>query len=170
MAIGGTVKDHLTPLAGYPHVRDTATLRDVFATLQATYGSAEQFRNVLVLDGHDRLVGTLALRDLLQALLPDYLRHRPTHLEGAADDVESLAPLWQEDCSEQCREAAAMAAGPHANKVAATVGPDDPLTKAIYLMATTGANVLPVIGDKQVLGVLRLVDVFAEVTKAVLHE
>lgn len=170
MAIGGTVKDHLTPLAGYPHVRDTATLRDVFASLQAAYGSAEQFRNVLVLDGHDRLVGTLALRDLLQAMLPDYLRNAPERFEGGGGDLASLAPLWQEDCSEQCRKAAATAAGPHARKIAATVVPGDPLTKAIYLMATTGANILPVVESKRVVGVLRLVDVFAEVTKAVLHE
>jgi CBS domain-containing protein len=170
MAITGTARDHLTPLAGYPNVRDSATLRDVFASLQAASGAAEQFRNVLVLDDHERLVGTLGLRDLLYALLPDYLHQTPERYEGGGIDLASLAPLWQEDCSEQCRKAAAMPAGAHARKIAATLAPDDPLTKAVFLFAATGANILPVVEDKRLLGVLRLVDVFAEVTKAVLHE
>lgn len=170
MSISGTVKDHLTPLSGYPHVRDSATLRDVFDSLQAAAGAAEQFRNVLVLDGNDHLVGTLGLRDLLRALLPDYLHHAPAHYEGSDGDLASLAALWQDDCSEQCRKAASMPAGPHANKIAATVAPGDPLAKAVYLFAATGANILPVIENQRLIGVLRLVDVFGEVTKAVLHE
>lgn len=170
MSVSGTVGDHATPLADYPHVRDNATLRDVFATLKAKYDSAEQFRSVLVLDGHDRLVGVLGLKDLLFSLLPDYLKHRPTHLEGAADDVESLAPLWQEDCTEQCREAARMAAGAHAKPVTVTVAATEPLTKAVYLFATLGINILPVTEAGRVTGVLRIVDVLSEVAKAVLAE
>lgn len=170
MSVSGTVGDHATPLADYPHVRDNATLRDVFATLKAKYDSAEQFRSVLVLDDRDRLVGVLGLKDLLFALLPDYLKHRPTHLEGADDDVASLAPLWQEDCAEQCRQAAAMAAGAHAQPVTATLAADAPLTTAVYLFATLGSNILPVTEAGRVTGVLRIVDVLGEVAKAVLAE
>ncbi|MDP2794739.1 MAG: CBS domain-containing protein [Sulfurisoma sp.] len=170
MSVSGTVGDHATPLADYPHVRDNATLRDVFATLKAKYDSAEQFRSVLVLDGHDRLVGVLGLRDLLFSLLPDYLQHRPTHFEGADDDVESLTPLWQEDCTEQCREAARLPAGTHARPVTTTVAAAEPLTRAVYLFATLGTNILPVTEAGRVTGVLRIVDVLGEVAKAVLAE
>ena len=170
MSINGTVGDLVTPLADYPNVRDDATLRDVFATLKEKYDSAEQFRSVLVLDGQGRLVGVLGLRDLLFALLPDYLHHRPTHMEGAADDVESLAPLWQEDCAEQCRKAAGMAVAAHARPVAATVAAAEPLVRAVYLFATLDTHILPVVENGRVAGVLRLVDVMAEVGKAVLHE
>lgn len=170
MSVSGTAGDHATLLADYPHVRDSATLRDVFATLKARYDSAEQFRSVLVLDGRDHLVGVLGLRDLLHALLPEYLKHKPTHLEGAADDVDSLAALWQEDCAEQCRKAAALAAGAHARPVTATLAAGEPLAKAVYLFATLDANILPVTEGGRVIGVLRIVDVLAEVARAVLAE
>jgi CBS-domain-containing membrane protein len=168
MSVSGTVGDHAIPLADYPHVRDNATLRDVFATLKEKYDSAEQFRSVLVLDSRDHLVGMLGLRDLLFALLPDYLQHRPTHFEGADDEVESLAPLWQEDCVEQCRKAAAMAAGGHAKPVTAMVAAATPLTTAVYLFATRNTNILPVTEGGRVTGVLRIVDVLSEVATAVL--
>jgi Mg/Co/Ni transporter MgtE len=170
MSVSGTVGDHATPLADYPHVRDDATLREVYATLKTKYDSAEQFRSVLVLDPHDRLVGVLGLRELLHALLPDYLKHRPTRLEGAADDVTSLAGLWQEDCAEQCRKAAAMPVGAQVIPAKATVSPGDPLVKAIFLFATLNANILPVVEQGRITGVLRRVDVMAEVAAAVLAE
>lgn len=170
MSVSGTVGDHAIPLADYPHVRNNATLRDVFATLKTKYDSAEQFRSVLVLDSQDRLVGVLGLKDLLFSLLPDYLKHQPTHFEGADDEVASLAPLWQEDCAEQCRKAALLPAGDHAKPVTATVAASEPLTKAVYLFATLGTNILPVTEAGRVTGVLRIVDVLSEVAQAVLAE
>jgi CBS domain-containing protein len=168
MSVSGTVGDHAIPLADYPHVRDNATLLEVFATLKARYDSAEQFRSVLVLDARDHLVGVLGLRDLMRALLPDYLKHKPTHLEGAADDVASLAPLWQEDCAEQCRKAAALPAGPHAKPATTAIAASAPLTQAVYLFATLDTNILPVTDGGRVTGVLRIVDVLSEVAGAVL--
>ncbi|MDP2811827.1 MAG: CBS domain-containing protein [Rhodocyclaceae bacterium] len=170
MSVSGTIGEHTTPLAEYPHVRGNATLMEVFAAIAGNRDAADQFRNVLVLDDADRLVGVLGLHDMLHALLPDYLKHQPTHLEGAADDVESLAPLWQEDCAEQCRLAARAPIGDDVTRIGASVGLGEPLTKAIYLFATHPVNVLPVVEDGRVVGVLRLVDVVSEVGKAVRHE
>ncbi|MDP2811977.1 MAG: CBS domain-containing protein [Rhodocyclaceae bacterium] len=175
MSVSGIVNDYLTPLAGYPHVRDNVTLREVYATLKQHYDSAEQFRSVLVLDAGDRLVGVLGFRELLHALLPEYLKpHDPAHYEGGrgADlaALASLAPLWQEDCASQCRKAAAMPVGAHVIEAKATVAGTDPLVKAIYLFATLNANILPVVEGERIVGVLRRVDVMAAVAEAVLAE
>ncbi len=171
MSVSGIVNDHVTPLAGYPHVRDNVTLREVYATLKHHYDSAEQFRSVLVLDANDRLVGVLGFRELLHALLPDYLKqHKSAHYEGDHADLTSLAPLWQEDCAAQCRKAAAMPVGAHVVAAKATVAGSDPLVKAIYLFATLNANILPVVEGKRIVGVLRRVDVMAAVARAVLAE
>ncbi len=170
MSVSGTVGDHATSLADYPHVRDGATLRDVFATLKENYDSAEQFRSVLMLDGDGRLLGMLGLRDLLHALLPDYLHSAPTHFQGAGDSVAALALLWQEDCSDHCRKAGARLARAHLTPVGATLAPDDPLAKAVYLFASIPVNVLPIIDGGRVVGVLRLVDVLAQVAQAVLAD
>lgn len=169
MTIESTVGDHAIPLAEYPHVRDTASVREVFASLQQKHESIEQFRGALVLDAKDRLVGMLGLRDLLHALLPDYLRLKPTHLEGAADDVDSLAMLWQEDCAEQCRKAAALTVRTSVTPIKVTVAASDPLTKAIFLFANHGTNVLPVTEGGRIVGVLRIVDVIDEVSAVILE-
>ena len=171
MSVSGSVNDYITPLAGYPHVRDNVTLREVYATLKQHYDSAEQFRSVLVLDDRDRLVGVLGFRELLHALLPDYLKQpEPAHYEGNEADLASLAPLWQEDCAAQCRKAAAMPVGAHVVAAKATVAGTDPLVKAIYLFATLNANILPVVEGERIVGVLRRVDVMAAVADAVLAE
>jgi CBS domain-containing protein len=124
-----------------------------------------------VLDATDRLVGVLGFRELLAALLPDYLKpHEPANYEGGCGDLVSLAPLWQEDCAAQCRKAAAMPVGAHVIDARATVAGSDPLVKAIYLFATLNANILPVVEGERIVGVLRRVDVMAAVAEAVLAE
>ena len=170
MSISGVVRDLMVELERFPHVSGNASLRDVFAKLHAASGSSELFRNILVLDDKDRLLGTLGLKNALHALLPDYLRHGSTHFQGASNDVSALAVLWQEDCEEQCRAASKILAKDHVSPIAATIRPDDPLTKAAFLFATTPVNVLPVVEGKQVIGVIRLVDVFDEVVIEVLSE
>lgn len=170
MSVSGNVGTYVTPLAGYPHVRDDVTLRAVYATLKEKYDSAEQFRSVLVLDRQDRLVGVLGFRELLFALLPDYLRHDPSHYEGGERDLASLAPLWQEDCAAQCHQAGTQPVGAHVVPAKATVSAADPLVKAIYLFATLNANILPVVEGSRITGVLRRVDVMAAVAEAVLAQ
>lgn len=171
MSVCGTVMEHYTPLAGYPHVRGSASLRDVFAAIAGNRDAADQFRNVLVLDGSDRLVGVLGLHDMLHAVLPGYLKtDAPTHYEGGSGDVASLAPLWQEDCETHCRKVASAPVGDDLTLIDAAVKLDDPLTTAIYLFATHSYNLLPVVENGRVIGVLRLTDVVTAVTKAVLHD
>jgi CBS domain-containing protein len=170
MSISGVVRDLMVELERFPHVSGSANLRDVFAKLHAASGSSELFRNILVLDDKGRLLGTLGLKDVLHALLPDYLRHGSSHYQGSSNDVSALAVLWQEDCEEQCREAHRILAKNHVSPIAATIGADEPITKAAFLFATTPVNILPVVEGKQVIGVIRLVDVFDEVVIEVLSE
>lgn len=170
MSISGVVRDLMVGIDKFPHVSGNASLREVFAKLHAASGSSELFRNILVLDDKGRLLGTLGLKNVLHALLPDYLRHGSTHYEGTPNDVSALAVLWQEDCEEQCREASKILAKNHVCPIAATISPDEPITKAAFLFATTPVNVLPVVAGKQVIGVIRLVDVFDEVVIEVLSE
>lgn len=170
MSISGAVRDLMVELDRFPHVSGNANLRDVFAKLHAASGSSELFRNILVLDEKGRLLGTLGLKNVLHALLPDYLRHGSTHFQGTSNDVSALAVLWQEDCEEQCKEAHKILAKDHVSPIAATIGADEPVTKAAFLFATTPVNVLPVVEGKQIIGVIRLVDVFDEVVIEVLSE
>lgn len=170
MTMTGTVSDLMIPLADYPHVRGDASLRDVYAKLHAVCGSAELFRSVLVLDENDRLLGMLGLKDLLHALLPDYLRRSTSQYQGKHQDVSALASLWEEDCAEQCRMARKIIARDHVTPLPAAVEPGEPLSKVVFLFATTPVNILPVVIANRLTGVLRLVDVLDAVTTEVLSE
>lgn len=170
MPMTGTVRDLAIPLADYPHVGEGASLRDVYAKLRASCSSAELFRSVLVLDARERLLGMLGLKDMLHALLPDYLRQDPTHYQGTAGDISGLALLWQDDCTEQLHKAQGILARDHVTPVPAIIGPGDPLSKAVFLFASIPVNILPVVEEKRLTGVLRLVDVLDEVTIEVLSE
>lgn len=170
MSIGGTIGDYAIPLADYPHVGATATLREVYATLRKNYDSAEQFRSVLMIDEGGHLLGMLGLRDLLHALLPDYLRNAPARFQGAGEDIAALALLWQEDCAEHCRSAGTIPARAHLTPITVTLAPHDPFSKAVFLFATQAVNILPVVENGRVSGVLRLVDVLAEVSRVMLNE
>jgi CBS domain-containing protein len=170
MSISGVVRDLMVDLERFPHVTGKASLRDAFAKLHAASGSSELFRNILVIDDKGHLLGTLGLKNVLHALLPEYLRHGATHFQGSSNDVSALAMLWQEDCEEQCRDAHKILAKDHVSPIAVTISPDEPLTKAAFLFATTPVNVLPVVEGKQIVGVIRLVDVFDEIVIEVLSE
>lgn len=168
MPVSGTVGQHMQPLASYPHVDADAPLSEVFAMLKEKYETAQRFRSVLVFDQGHHLVGKISLRDLLRALLPDYLRSQPARYEGGAGDPGTLALLWQEDCTEHCRKAAKLRAGDHAQPAAPPLAPEDPLTRALYCFATTDFQAIPVADHGRIVGVLRIVDVLSEVAQAVL--
>lgn len=170
MSLTGTIRELTIPLDDYPHVRDDASLRDVYAKLHASCGPAQFFRTVLVLDEKRRLVGVLGFRDLLHALLPDYLRQEARGYQGRSGDISALSLLWQEDCAEQVRNAHRIPVRQHVAPVPATLAPDDPIAKAVFLFATHSTRILPVVDGKQLLGVVRLIDVLDEVTIEVLSE
>jgi len=45
----------------------------------------------------------------------------------------------------------------------------DPITLAAYFMVIHNTSMLPVVDDNRVVGVVRVIDVFNEASKAVLH-
>jgi CBS domain-containing protein len=171
MPLSTKIRDIYIPLAEYPHIRDSAILKDAFAVLHGAYSTGKRFRHILVLDSRDRLVGLLGIRDLLHGLFPDYLRAgEHGHFEGAQPDFPALTLIWQETCATQCKEAARNPIKGFMAPVPTTVKPGDPLTLAAYLLVIHDTSMLPVVDDGRVIGVVRVIDVFNEASKAVLHD
>jgi CBS domain-containing protein len=170
MPLSTTIRDIYIPLVEYPHIRETAVLKDAIAVLHGAYKTGKRFRHILVLDGHDRLVGVLGIRDVLRGLFPDYLRTGEYgHFQGAQPDFPALTLIWQETCATQCKEAAGNPIKGFMAPVPNTVKPGDPLTLAAYLMVIHDTSMLPVVDNGRVLGVVRVIDVFNEASKAVLQ-
>jgi CBS domain-containing protein len=172
MPFSRTIRDIYIPLAEYPNIRDSASLKDVFAVLHGAYASGKRFRHILVLNEQGHLVGLLGIRDLLRGLFPDYLRAgEKSHFEGAQADVPALTLIWQETCMTQCKEAARHPIKGFMAPVPARVKLDDPITMAAYLMVGHDTSMLPVTDSAgRVVGAVRMIDVFNEASKAVLHD
>lgn len=171
MPLSTTIREIYIRLAEYPNIRDTASLKDAFAVLQSAYSTGKLYRHILVLDGRDQLVGLLGIHDLLHGLFPDYLRAgEHQRFEGAQPDFPALTLIWQETCATQCKEAARNPVKGFMGAVPPAVKPGDPVTLAAYLMVTHKSGVLPVVDGGRVVGVVRIIDVFNEASKAVLHD
>lgn len=164
------IQDILVPLRTYPHIRDNATLRDAFVLLNDCELCDKRYRHLLVLNEQEQLVGLLGLRDILHGLFPDYLRSEKLgHFEGTPPDFPALTLIWQETCATQCKEAAVKPVKEFMAAVPDSVKLTDPITRAAYLMVIRASDVLPVVDDQQVVGVVRVLDVFNVASSAVLQ-
>jgi CBS domain-containing protein len=166
-----TVNEVMVPLTGYPHILETATLRDAFVVLHEAFDQGRRYRHILVLDEHQRLVGLLGLRDIMRGLFPAYLRTKEhARHEAPIPDFPALTLIWQETCDTQCKEAAKNPVKGFMDKIRATIKPDSPLTMAAYLMVINDISMLPVVDNGKLVGVIRMIDVFNHAAGVVLHD
>lgn len=170
MSLSQTIRDIYVPLSEYPQLAETATLRDAFEVLLAGFTSGRRYRHVLVLNADRHLIGLLGMRDILRGLFPDYLRSRELgHADqGPVPDFPALTLIWAETCHNQCKEAAQKPVTDFMGDVPDTVGLDDPITKAAYLLVMHDVSTLPVVEEARLVGVVRMIDVFNQAARAVL--
>ncbi len=169
--IASKVRDILIPLADYPHLTRSATVHDAFDLLcRSDLAAGWRYRHVLVFDEEQTLLGVAGLHDLLRALMPEYLKTSVMeHYSGVAGEESSLSLIWQESFEAQCQQVGQTSVAACATPVTTTVKSDDPVARAAYLMAAHNLNMLPVLEGPQVVGVVRIVDVFNLAAEAMNH-
>lgn len=167
--------DMMIPLDKYPHIPHWFTLRQGVAELEkSTIEFQERSslpRALLVFDEKYRLLGVVRRRDILGALEPNFLHDMHVADQRRAFDVE-VDP----DLVEVSSGKITAAIKDHSKKpisdvmipIKATVDYDDHLFKVIHIMIRDDLNLIPVINDGKVVGVLRSVDVFHEVANILL--
>lgn len=160
------IKDLLIKIDDYPNISEHAPIANAFHLMHHVLEDKNKFRTILVLDDDDHLKGYLSLRDLVRAVGPDYLHknrpdikgHQP--FAGFDQDLTSLSLLWQDDFTLNMREELVKPSSEYMTLMEDQVSMEDPITKCIYLMLFHDVLILPVVEDEQVLGVIRLVDLF----------
>ena len=179
------VKDLMVPLAAYATVPETATLLDAVKALKKAQSAfekqSERHRAVLVTDNDGRVVGKVSQHDVLEALEPNYRKMRRSAKDGSIhrfgfndDFVKSTLEqyhLWEKALENLCEKAIQrnvreiMYSPDQGEYIAA----DATLDEAVHRLIIGQHHSLLVMADeaqRQIVGVLRLADMFAFIDQA----
>jgi CBS domain-containing protein len=170
------VAELMVPLAEYATVAEEATLREAVSALDEAQKHVEEDREkhraVLVLDKKGRVVGRLDQWTVLWALEPRYKQMgdlRETSRYGFSPDflrsmIESYG-LWRKPLEGLCRKAAEITVKDimHTPAEAEYVGEGASLDTAIHLLVMGHHQHLLVTRGEDIVGVLRLSDVFKKI-------
>lgn len=165
---GKRVRDFIIDHFLFPHIPYWFSLREAIIVMREALSSTTTcFRPIvmLVFDEKYNLVGTLTHVDILRGLEPTYLKP-VDKLEGHKEPELPLAVIDEllfKDCKRMAEKPVSSAMTP----VKYFVTPEDPITKAAYIMLHTNQIVLPVLENRRLLGVVRLLEIFEEIAKTV---
>jgi CBS domain-containing protein len=172
MMIAEHVRDILVDIKDFPVIDADASVREAYAFLQARHTAGGwRYRHMLVRGNDNRIQGVISLRDLLAVLMPEYIKASLIYANtDDNDDDASLSLLWQEEFRAHCQQAAGQTMRQCMTPLRHTVRADAPITRAAYLMIAHGVHMLPVLDGEQIVGVVRIVDVFNQAAKEMLGD
>ncbi len=126
---------------------------------------------VLVFDEKYQLLGVLTLEKLLIGIEPRFLRRdKKSSYQGLTDaDYAGLSALLEGTFAEACKEEAKKPVSEVMMPIKAKVDVNDSIAKAAFIMIQAEINLIPVMEGEIVRGVLRMSDVFNELTKIVVE-
>jgi CBS domain-containing protein len=154
------VKDLMIPLEDYPHIPHWFTLdQAVIIVREAAIkfeGSFEP-RAMLVFDEKYGLLGILTLKDIVRGLEGEIL---------GGPGAEALS--WKDLVGPELKRQAQKQVSEIMSPFTVTVGSSDSLVKALSLMLQEGIERIPVLEDNKVVGLIRLTDLFREISGALL--
>lgn len=164
--------DLMIPLEKYPNIPHWFSLRQAVAEIENSVldvgGRKSLPRALLVLDEKHQLLGIVRRRDILRVLKPKFLQNISVSHRKKLFDIEvdpGLADISFGKDNKIIQKQAEQLVSKVMHPIVATVNYDDHLGKIIFLMISKDLNLLPVLRDQKVVGVVRSVDVFHEVAE-----
>jgi CBS domain-containing protein len=177
------VKDLMVPLEEYATIHQDATLYDAVLALEEAQAAFEKsnpayrHRAVLVYDESGTIVGKLSQLDLLKGLEPKYN-------EAAAESGRMMTSgfsrsflrsliqqfaLWDKPLADVCKKAAKLHVKDcmYIPEEGEYVDADDSLDVAIHQLVLGRHQSLLVVKNSEIVGILRLTDVFREVANTI---
>jgi CBS domain containing-hemolysin-like protein len=164
------VQDIMVPVEEYPCIPDTLTIGDAVIEmtvqiLRTRHLSLPRVALVFDEDFHD-LRGMLRRRDIMRGLEPRFLIGGSLGYRRKLFNVEidpNLSELSYDRITASLRNRAKRLVKDFMIPIRATVNHDDHIIKAICEMVDQDTSLLPVLKDGNVIGVVRSVDVLAEI-------
>ncbi|UCC84688.1 MAG: CBS domain-containing protein [Gemmatimonadota bacterium] len=168
------VKEIMIPVEQYPSVRDNATLREAIAKIEEAQLEVELRkslpRSLLVFDEIDVLVGTVRRRDIMRGLEPKYLLSKPLEYKKKLFDIDvdpNLAELSYDRVVRGIREQSNRPVSDVMQPIPAILDAEDHVMKAVQAMVALDVNLIPVLREGKLVGVVRSVDAFHDLAQLV---
>jgi len=162
------VKDLMIPLEDYPHIPYWFTLRQAMAIVREAavkFAGSFEPRAVLVFDEKYQLMGILTLRDIIKGLEPKFLQETAL-IKADPSLAVFVGDLFGPNLKEQSQKPVSEVMSP----IKVTVQAGDPVVKALFLMIHENVGLMPVMQEGKVVGMVRLSDLFGEISQAVLGD
>jgi len=167
------VAELMIPLEDYPHIPYWFTLRQAMAIVREAAIKFERTfepRSMLVFDEKYHLLGILTQRDILRGLAPKFVQGAVGKLPADFDLDSAVAVLEADLSGSRVKESSETAVSEVMSPIEVTVNTGDSLAKALFLMVKEDLGRMPVMQDKKVVGIIRLSDLFQEISNFVLSE
>ena len=168
------VKDLMLPLDHYAVVQENATLIEAYCALEEAQkklpAGAPPSRAVLVTDRHGKIVGKVGHLAFLKALEPKYDKMGDlgtlSRVGLSSDFITNMMEnmnLWKEDFADICRRANTAKVREVMHPVTESIDEEAHLSYAVHKIVMFQTLSLLVTRGNQIIGILRLSDLFNEV-------
>ena len=171
-----TVKELMVPLKDYATVPQEATLREAVLALEKAQmtldPSRHKHRAILVLDENGRVVSKITMKNILIALEPNYgkvegmeVLERSGYSPDLIKDMLENNALWAEPLQFFCEQAANLKLSDfiQAPSEGEYIDENATLGEATHQLIVYPYHSLLVTSSKEVVGILRLSDVFSKI-------
>jgi CBS domain-containing protein len=172
-----TVKDLMVPLQEYATVSEDATLSEAVLALEKAQSEFDQnryrHRAILILDKNDNFIGKVSQLDILRALEPKYNEMGDLSRFGYNRKFMSAMlekfNLWDTSIEDICSKSTKLTVKSfmYVPSEGEYVEENTTLTDAIHHLVMGHHQSLLVTKKNKIVGILRLTDVFKEVTQIV---
>jgi CBS domain-containing protein len=168
------IKDVMVGIFEYPHIPYWFSIDQAMRIIKVSFISEKKYPEplaILVFDEKYNLVGTLTLKDILSGLEPGFMRAPTERAQVVDEDVSALSLIWDSLFAKQSKDLAKKPVSEIMVPAKFFVEPSDSLTKAAYLMVRHNLILLPVLeGKKKFVGLVRMIEIFDELSSAILKE
>lgn len=166
-------KDVMIGIFEYPHVPYWFSISQAIRIVKVSFISTKKYPDplaILVFDEKYNLMGILTLKDLLKGLEPRFLKSS-AKAQVPEEDESGLSLIWDTLFDKEANEMAEKPVSEIMIPAKHFVEPDDPITKAAYLMLHHNLILVPVLEDKKkFVGLIRMIDIFEELSNAIMKE
>lgn len=158
------IRDLVIPLDRYPHLNENQTLQEAIQTFMAfRAGEQEELRYsfLLVFNDQNQLVGKLSLVNIMHGLAPQLLEAtKVANFEGKEVDYPNLAFLYEDKVLGECGQNQKKSIKPLLQGIDFLLPADTNILKAVTMMSHRNDFNVPVTEAKEIIGMLRLEEIF----------